>query len=170
VQTCQSAYKQTNKQMKNQQTPNIKLMAHPYIPHLISDIQNAFREEKKTPSTPPSFESHIAEVENYLEMQNNSKTFSSFCGLTREHFPPSEQLSDADMALVIPQFVQLLKTWHADVHLSEKMPVSFQYDLLIETLEHDFMYMEHGFMGIDFCTGNWDGCRLGEYCGCLQWK
>ncbi|MBK8602825.1 MAG: hypothetical protein IPN87_06945 [Saprospiraceae bacterium] len=155
--------------MKKKQTP-IRPTLHPYIPHLISDIQNAFRPKEKTPQRVMTFEEQMEEAENFVTRPLGFQTFSSYCGLTREHFPPSEQLSDADMQLVIPQFVQLLKTWHADVHLSEKMPVSFQYDLLIETLEHDFMYMEHGFMGIDFCTGNWDGCRLGEYCGCLQWK
>ncbi len=159
-----------NNKSTNIEQTNMEIKLHPYIPHLISDIKNAFRPKEERPREALSFELQMEEVENFVTRPLGFQTFSSYCGLTREHFPPSEQLSDADMQLVIPEFVQLLKTWHAGVHLSEKMPISFQYDLLIETLEQDFMYMEHGFVGIDFCTGNWDGCRLGAYCGCLEWQ
>ena len=142
---------------------------HPYIPHLITDIQNAFRAPKKKRSEEVSFEEKIREVENYVHRPLGFHTFGGFCGLKREDFPPSDQLTDADMLLVIEQFKALLKTWHAEVGLPEEMPVLRQYNLFVEILDYDFMYIEHGFYGIDFCTGDPEGCELGEYCPCLKY-
>ncbi|MBK9023830.1 MAG: hypothetical protein KBF92_00980 [Bacteroidia bacterium] len=155
--------------MKNQQTP-IRPTLHPYIPHLISDIQNAFRQKEKTPQRVMTFEEEMEEVENFVTRPLGFQPFGSFCGLTKEDFPPSEQLSDADMKAVIPQYIKLLKTWNADVHFPKVVPLKFQYELLIDILDEDFMYMEYGMVGFDFCSGNPEGCRWGEYCGCLQYK
>jgi hypothetical protein len=30
------------------------------------------------------------------------------------------------------------------------------------------MIFKHGYYCFDFCTGNPDGCELGEYCSCLK--
>ncbi len=143
---------------------------HPYIPHLISDIQNACREEKKVETAnSDSLESHFEEVERYLDMHKYSKPFSSFCGLSRQDFPPADQLTDKDMFPVIQHYHQLLYSWNAHADIPEQMPIPMQYNLLVDILDDDFMYMEHGFMGIDFCTGFSEGCKLGEYCPCLKY-
>lgn len=143
---------------------------HPYIPHLISDIQNACRDEKKIETAiPESFDSHFEEVERYLDMHKNSKPFSSFCGLSRQDFPPAEQLTDEDMSLVIEHFHSLLFSWNTRAHIPEQMPVPMQYDIIVDILDNDYTLMEYGFLNIDFCSGCPDGCKLGEYCPCIKY-
>ncbi|MBK8356514.1 MAG: hypothetical protein IPL13_14440 [Saprospiraceae bacterium] len=94
--------------MKNQQTP-IRPTLHPYIPHLISDIQNAFRPKEKTPQRVMTFEEQMEEAENFVTRPLGFQPFSSFCGLTKGTFSSIGTAFGCRYAIVIPQFVKLLK-------------------------------------------------------------
>ena len=82
-----------------------------------------------------------------------------------------DQCTDGEQAyMLVVNAGNIDKDWNADVHFPKEVPLKFQYELLIDILDEDFMYMEYGMVGFDFCSGNPEGCRWGEYCGCLQYK
>jgi len=141
---------------------------HPYILHLLNDIQAAHRSETGEKPRIVSFEEQMEEAERFVTRPFGKGTLSDHCGLNREIFPPVEQLSEEDMRLVNEQFINMLRSWHAEIGLPTEMPTAMQYQLLVDLLDHDFMYFEYGFYGIDFCTGNPEGCKLGAYCPCLE--
>jgi hypothetical protein len=62
----------------------------------------------------------------------------------------------------------MMESWNLLVHFPDKLPQPRRYELLMEILVGPVMIFNHGYWGFDFCTGNSDGCELGEYCPCLK--
>ena len=147
---------------------------HPYIPHLLEDIKNAHRERAPLDLDPVSdddLEQHFEEVERWLTGDEPSHTFSHYCGLTVEDFPPAEQLSISDMKLVSKAFTSMMFTWNLEVHFPEKLPMPIAYKMMVELLDTKTQIVNTGFIGFDFCTGNPEGCAFKEYCPCIEhWK
>ncbi len=56
------------------------------------------------------------------------------------------------------------------VHLPENLPTDLSFKLTLGLLERPMPIMQHGFFGMDFCSGNPEGCEFQEFCLCLkQW-
>ena len=143
---------------------------HPYLPHLLSDIAAAFRNEIPNNAEVPamSFEEHIAEVENWLEGKEPAHTFGYYCGLAAINFPPPEQLSDDEIKKVLRAFNKMMFSWNLDISLPEKLPLPIAYAMTVDTLNSNTSIPNSGFMGFDFCTGYAPDCIFKEYCPCLE--
>ena len=68
-----------------------------WITHLIEDMKNAHRipamRDEGITKEPQSIEEHFAEVERWLESEPQF-TFSQFCGIHPEQFPPQNMLKN----------------------------------------------------------------------------
>jgi hypothetical protein len=142
---------------------------HPYLPHLLSDIEAACRTEiPEEPVRKISFEEEMEEVEKWLEGEEPDHTFGYYCRLEADNFPPPEQLTKKDMKEVCKAFKHMMFTWNLDISLPKNFPTSFQYSFLIKTLNEKTAIVNSGFMGFDYCTGYAPDCVFKEYCMCLK--
>ncbi len=141
---------------------------HPYIPHLIADIQTAHRRKPGDENLPSSMEKNLEEIEAWVSGDMPEHTFGYHCGLKFENFPPPEQLTEKEMKLIRKEFEKMIDTWNVAIHLPEKLPVEFAYKLMVNILEREITIFNSGCMNIDFCTGYAPDCDLQEYCPCLE--
>lgn len=145
---------------------------HSYINFLIQDIQNAFRPEdffdrKKKMSFNDELENKIQEVDDFLN-HSDAQAFKNYCGLRLENFPPVEKLEEEDIILLVKMLVKMYESWNILVDFPENLPAEFGYRLALGLLERPMPIMQHGFFGMDFCTGNPEGCEFQSYCPCLK--
>lgn len=143
-----------------------------YISYLLKDIQAATRPvdyfEKASPQINNEVEKKINEIENWInQARSKENSFSDYCGLKREIFPPMEKLEKSELIRICRAFEQLLKSWNAELHLPNDIPLKLRYKLTISTLDEDFYPIEGGWIGFDFCTGDTSDCSLGRFCSCL---
>lgn len=54
---------------------------HPYLPHLLADIENAQKAETPMTFMAKSFEEEMEEIEQWVEGNEGERTFSYYCGL-----------------------------------------------------------------------------------------
>jgi hypothetical protein len=141
---------------------------HPYLPHLLSDIKAAHRDESTEPDQPKTFLEELEEVERWLEREEPYHSFSYHCGLESEQFPPAEQLNPDEMNLISKAFKQMMYSWNLDVELPETMPADRYYSLLVETLNLNTEIVNTGFITLGFCQYYPPGCILKEYCLCCE--
>ena len=144
-----------------------------YIDFLIQDIQNAFRpedffERKNKISFNDELENKLQEVDDFLNY-SDGPSFKNYCGLRLEDFPPAEMLEEEDIVLLVKTLVKMYESWNILVDLPENLPAEFGYRLAIGLLERSMPIMQHGFFGMDFCTGNPEGCEFQSYCPCLKY-
>lgn len=141
---------------------------HPYIPHLIADIEAAHRkdapQEKEEEKT---MEEYFEEIDRWVSGVDE-RPFSYYCGLTTDIFPPPQQLTEHEMEIVNQAFLEMTESWNLWVDLPKNLPVAFAYDLLVNLLNRETMIPNEGFVGFDFCTGYAPDCELKEYCPCLK--
>ena len=143
---------------------------HPYLPHLLSDIEMAHRTEiPKEPERKISFEEEMEEIEKWLEGDEPDHTFGYYCGLDADNFPPQEQLTKKDMKEVCKAFRHMMFTWNLDIELPKNFPTALQYSFLIKTLHEKTGIVNSGFVSFDYCTGNAPDCVFKEYCMCLKY-
>lgn len=143
---------------------------HPYLPHLLFDIEAAYRAElPKGHGRKISFEEEMAEVEQWLQGEEADHTFGYHCGLDSQNFPPPEQLTKKDMKEVCNAFRQMMFTWNLDISLPKNFPVELQYSFLVKTLDEKTMIVDDGFVGFDYCSGDAPACVFKEYCMCLKY-
>ncbi|PZX50192.1 hypothetical protein [Algoriphagus chordae] len=143
-----------------------------YIDYLVEDIMAAHRPEdyfSKSPknSQEEDLEEALKESEKFVS-QEKRFGFEGYCGLKRESFPPKDQLSEAQLAQVTTAFVAMMKSWNLEVAFPDDLPQLRRYELLMGILVGPVMIFKHGYYCFDFCTGNPEGCELGEYCPCLK--
>lgn len=143
-----------------------------YINFLLEDIAAGHRPKdyfkkpgKKSPEE--NLEEALQESEEFVRPEKRPG-FEGYCGLKRESFPPKDQLSGEQLAQVTTAFVEMMKTWNLEVAFPDDLPHERRYDLLMDILVRPVMIFRHGFYCFDFCTGNPEGCELGEYCPCLK--
>ena len=99
-----------------------------YVDYLLADIQQAEGnvDETLTPiSCEEDLSDHFMEIER-LMLEEPLNTFGEICGLTREQFPPVEQLSKKQIKQIIKAFRQLLLSWNLGVDFPKKLP-SFRF-------------------------------------------
>src|SRR6187402_2065352 len=93
-----------------------------YVDYLLEDIKLA---EEKTGSLnqipgKEDLADHFMEVER-LVLEEPLNTFGEICGLTKEQFPPVEQLSKKQTKEVIKAIHQLLHSWNMGVDFPKKL-------------------------------------------------
>ncbi len=143
---------------------------HPYLPHLLSDIEAANRIEiPKEPARKISLEEEMEEIEKWLEGKEPDHTFGYYCGLEANNFPPPEQLTKKDMKEVCKAFKHMMFTWNLDIDLPKNFPTTLQYSFLIKTLNEKTEIVNSGFVSFDYCTGYAPDCVFKEYCMCLKY-
>lgn len=145
-----------------------KKPTHPYIPHLLNDIAAAHRNtEEARQCEPKTLEEELEEAERYV-LEEPAHTLGHYCGLKKEDFPPSNQLSDKDMKIVCKSMNAMLYTWNITIDLPKNLPPSFAYTLMVDCLNKKIFIPDSGFCGFDFCTGYAPDCELKEFCPCLK--
>lgn len=143
-----------------------------YINFLVEDIVAAHRPEdyfkkSRMKSSEEKLEEALAESELIVH-QDSFPGFAKYCGLNPINFSPVEKLSDSELEQIVKVFIPMMESWNLMVHFPEDLPLVRQYVLLMGILVKPAMIIQHGFYGYDFCTGNPEGCELGEYCPCLK--
>ena len=140
---------------------------HPYIPHLLADIEAAQRTEIPEEKFHQSMEEHFEEIDKWLSGETPDRTFGYYCGLDPANFPPVEQLTDEEMIIVRKAFEKMMHTWNYSIHLPENLPVPFAYELIVNSLNHESTLMDSGVMHFG-CSGYAPDCELKEYCPCWE--
>lgn len=143
-----------------------------YVNYLLEDIQAAFRPEDffvKRKKAPPldELEAKLEEVDNFLNY-DQSPVLGKYCGIDRNDFPHADKLEEEDLKLLVSALVKMFESWNILVDLPENLPAEFGYRLVVDLLDRPMPIMQHGFFGMDFCTGNPEGCEFKEYCPCLK--
>jgi hypothetical protein len=157
---------------------------HPYLIHLLEDIAKAKRpgykeydpiaynyndEEKDIDeSNSDSLDEYLMEMERYVS-EDPPSTFGDYCGLKVSDFPPSEQLTEEDMQVVIEAFKKMSYTWNLDFSFPETLPTPIFYKIMVDTLDEKTWIVSSGTVSFDYCSGNPEGCKFGEYCNCLKY-
>lgn len=144
---------------------------HRYTPYLLSDIEAAERPDTLLEITAPqTFEEEMEEIERWVAGGKDTEfTFSHYCGLSAEQFPPAAQLPDEDIILICKAFEHLLFTWNSGIDLPKLFPLHLSYQFMIDILSKEFTLVSSGFITYDFCTGNAPDCDFGKYCPCLKY-
>lgn len=142
-----------------------------YINQLLEDIAKAHRSEQEEPQKykPQSVEEHFEEIERWLE-SDPEHTFSYYCGLEPEQFPPAERLTDEQLDAVYRAYGQLLFSWNLGADILDAVPLRKAYPLLISTLKKKVEIMEEGQITIEFCTCDPPSCPFEEHCTCKDIK
>jgi hypothetical protein len=138
---------------------------HPYIPHLLSDIEAAHRTEQLAERTET-----LEQMLDKVSQRRNGHSFGYHCGLEAINFPPEEQLLVKDVKLVNSAFKKMLKSWNVSCHLPRRVPPKMVYRLLIQTLQRKFDPSMQGNVLWGYCSLNTSNCVLKEYCSCLAAK
>lgn len=140
---------------------------HPYIPHLLEDIEKAHRTASDVvqPARDMSFEEEMEALEDW---DDHAFTFGYHCGLDPINFPPPEQLTTKDIKIVNRAFRKMMASWNISSDLPGQMPARVAYSFIVDSLNEKVPIVDNGFVGIDFCTGYAPDCKLKEYCNCLE--
>jgi len=143
-----------------------------YVNFLLEDIAAGHRPKdyyKKSRNNSPSedLEEALEESEKIV-VPERMPGFTGYCGLKRASFPPTDQLSEGELAQVNSAFVAMMKSWNLEVEFPDDLPQARRYDLLMDILVRPVMIFKHGYFCFDFCTGKPEGCQLGEFCSCLK--
>lgn len=141
---------------------------HPYLTHLLVDIQKGHKQENNAPNqASDDLEDHFKEIDKWIS-GDGEQTLSYFCGLKKEDFPPYEQFSEEEVQQVCEAFEEMMGSYGVTVAWPENFPWDRRYPLTVNFLDRAITPMNFGMFCIDFCTGNSEGCELGEYCSCLE--
>jgi hypothetical protein len=142
-----------------------------YITQLLTDIENAHRPELPL-ETDDDGSQTIAAVEKWLAQQDEPKhTFSYYCGLQREQFPPVDRLNPSQIDSLVEAFEYLLSSWNMSASMPEEVPSAIKYELLAGILDKEVDIVDRGIIGIEFCHYDPNECPFGsEYCTCKDYN
>ncbi len=142
-----------------------------YIDQLLGDIAKAQRPEQEEPQEEKLFsiEQHFEEVERWLAADGPGHTFSYYCGLKAEQFPPEERLTDEQLLIVWEAYQHLLFSFNLSADIPKSVPLRKAYPLLISTLNKEVEMVTAGFITIEFCNYDSPSCPFGEYCACKEY-
>lgn len=142
-----------------------------YINQLLEDMMAAQRctEEKKDRPRPISIEEHFEEIERWIASEAPRHTFSYYCGLTLQQFPPAEYLNNEQLGMLCKGFRDLLFSWNLDTDVPESMPLKLAYPFMISALAEKVDIVDDGIIGIEFCTCDPPSCPFKEYCCCIKY-
>lgn len=141
-----------------------------YIDYLLQDMAAAHRNEEPIPpgelSGEDSFETHIAEVEKYLQGGEPNHTFGYYCGLESVQFPPTDRLNSDQLSQFISAFNSLLLSWNLGTDIPDEAPTELTYRLLVSVLDQKTEIVDYGMITLEFCTYDQPSCLFGEHCMC----
>ncbi|MCC5916484.1 MAG: hypothetical protein JJU02_04065 [Cryomorphaceae bacterium] len=146
---------------------------HPYLKHLLSDIQKAHNvadgelEEKVFMAT--DLETHFREIEAWVSGEGQ-KPFKDFCKLSKEDFPPANQLTKEEQLMVCEAFEDMLQSWNMCIDIPLDVPPTMRYNLTVNLLDNECLPTKMGTFHFDFCTGNTSDCELEMYCPCRKYE
>ncbi len=147
-----------------------------YINQLLADIINAQRPEQPIPETNPvpvsdeeKMRQHFEEVEHWLE-HDPMHTFSYYCGLEKEIFPPAEKLTEKQLLEINEAYRHLLFSWNLDADIPQELPATMKYKLLISTLDKKTDIVNDGFITFEFCQYHPPSCPYEAYCTCKDFE
>ncbi|WP_276481229.1 hypothetical protein [Paraflavitalea pollutisoli] len=139
-----------------------------YVRHLISDIQEAERpEEPGIQYVFPEMLDDGAEEDDRWSETEPTHTFSYYCGLQKELFPPAHLLSSLQLDNICQAFSKMMFTWNLDTDIPDQVPLSKKYQLLISTLDIK-TEISNSLMTFELCSVDPPSCPLGEYCVCKE--
>jgi len=140
---------------------------HAYIPYLLEDIEKSCRiTDSKTYR--PSIENYFDAVESFLDPSARVFSFSHHCGIYAADFPLPEQLTEQEMNILVKALVDMMISWNISVDLPKDLPSHRAYKLTVGVLNKKLAILNQGIVGVDFCTGEPQGCELEEYCPCSK--
>lgn len=143
---------------------------HPYIKHLIEDIQNAEKRESDYHNSPEpkTFEEEMEDIERYISGEGELP-LSQLTGINDADFPPAHKLSVDDMESVLTAYDKMLFTWNTAVDWPEEMPIVACYNFLLKfILDHEIGPVNFGMIHLDFCTGYAPDCAWDQFCKCKE--
>ncbi|MEI6822807.1 MAG: hypothetical protein WCL51_12805 [Bacteroidota bacterium] len=133
-----------------------------YINQLIEDLGNA---KSLAPESPVLSEVYEEFEEQMLEIENTPDTTSyKLMGLSFEQFPPSEKLNESQIEELVIAITDTLDAYSICADFPKRMPKINRYELLRDIFKEDIQYMPGFTHHYDFCTGNCEDCKIGEYC------
>ena len=141
---------------------------HPYLPHLLADIQAAHRVTESPVKSMQNTETNFDDVLHWLENNEPQNTFGYFCGLESVNFPPTHQLSLQDIKLVCQAFQQMMFSWNLEIDMPEKLPLPIAYKMMVKSLDAKTEIVDNGVVTLDSCTGYAPDCIFKEFCPCLD--
>lgn len=145
-----------------------------YINYLLQDINKAQRTEESCIITDKkesqSIEEHFAEIERWLEGEEPAHSFSYYCGLQKEQFPPAEKLTKVQLLQINDAFRHLLFTWNLDASIPKEIPPAKTYSLLTSVLDEKTDIVNSGFMTFEFCNYDPESCPFEQYCSCKDFE
>lgn len=139
-----------------------------YVKHLMADIQEAARpEEPGIQYVFPEILDDGAEEDDRWPETEPIHTFSYYCGLQKEQFPPANLLSSLQLENICQAFSKMMFTWNLDTDIPDNVPLSKKYQLLISTLDMK-TEISNSLMTFELCSVDPPSCPLGEYCVCKE--
>jgi hypothetical protein len=111
----------------------------------------------------------MEEIEQWVAGEEAPHSFSYYCGLKPEEFPPASQLTPKEMMIVCKAFRHMMFSWNLSADFPETLPPDRDYELLVNTLNEKTDIPSFGFMGFDYCSGYAPDCVFKEYCACLKY-
>ena len=138
-----------------------------YIQQLLADLSAARRSGNLiNKQSFTSLEDSIEEMESYFGAPT-SQLISEVIGLTKEWFPPVEQLNLQQMQKINQGFEKCLQSWNIIVDLPKSFPVDRKYTLLVTSLNRKVAIMRFGYFHLEFCDQQVGDCLLGpSHCSC----
>lgn len=163
-----------NESGKKEYDTNSLIFMQAYVNHLLQDIIDAKRAEidftKNDKEAPQTLEEEFEEMERWLEGEEPAHTFSYYCGLQAEPFPPSHMLTSKQIKQISKAFNHLLFTWNLGVNIPKRIPPEKTYDLLISVLDKKTDIVSSGCMTFEFCNYDPPSCPFEQHCSCKDFE
>jgi len=117
-----------------------------------------------------SFESHIADVEAYLEgpREHIDQPLAYYAEIDLEALPPADGLSNEEAQALYDTLNDLISFYGqtVEVYLADDCPSQLYYSYLLQVISKPARMMNGGHSGHG-CIYWAPNCEFGEYCGCI---
>lgn len=137
---------------------------HPYLPHLLADIEALIKEPPPGPfiEAPP----HLEEMPETVERELSPfTTLEEIMGISREEIPPFFELTHEEWPLLAYAFKKLLQALNITIaDLPEKYPDDAYIDLIHCHWDEKIRYLPLAGYDMECCTGDDETCPYGDNC------
>ncbi len=125
-------------------------------PSIISDIWDGKDLKRKAEVD------DLSSVEEYLYGQKHELQY--IVGIKKELLPPSERLSELQIAKLLPMLESLLENHNFELSYPTKLDSRTKYELLYKEWSKKHVKVNYGSVGIEFCYYNEEECPLPGKC------
>lgn len=137
---------------------------HPYLPHLLSDIESVIKILPPAPyyEVPP----HLAEMPEVAEMEESPiTTLEELTGIAIDSIPNFYDLTYEEWPLLANAFKRLLEALNITiVDLPDDFPDDAYINLIVCHWHENIQYLPLGGFHLECCTGKEETCPYGEDC------